>query len=336
MDFDPATLSMTEIIRLQTLLSHELARRFEVSAALAFSDIVGSTAYFARFGDEAGRQLQQLHIDLLAQGLAEHGGRIVDTAGDGVFVCFTNAGAGAAAMAALLQRVSTENEHRARNQQLTVRIGLHWGRVLSDGEQVTGDAVNLCARVAASADPGQIRVSREFFQELDTEHRLACRRLGPMTLKGLGRDIELLSLEWQDPTLFPRSVRILETGQEIPLPREDIVSFGRLEMIEGMSANDVVLALPDATATRQISRWHFELRRRSQGYLLHALSNQPISVDGQTVDKGHDMPIRPGSVVNLAGVMTLVFMSPHLEGDGANQRTGISLGLQRTAQADEP
>jgi hypothetical protein len=34
MNIDPACLSMTEIIRLQTLLSHELARRFEVSAAL--------------------------------------------------------------------------------------------------------------------------------------------------------------------------------------------------------------------------------------------------------------------------------------------------------------
>jgi class 3 adenylate cyclase len=98
MDFDPTTLSMTEIIRLQTLLSHELARRFEVDAALAFSDVVGSTAYFARFGDEAGRQLQQLHIDLLAAGLPDHGGRIVDTAGDGVFACFPIAAPAAAAM----------------------------------------------------------------------------------------------------------------------------------------------------------------------------------------------------------------------------------------------
>jgi class 3 adenylate cyclase len=336
MDFDPAALSMTEIIRLQTLLSHELARRFELSAALAFSDVVGSTAYFARFGDEAGRQLQQLHIDLIGSCLPEHGGRIVDTAGDGVFACFPSAAQAAAAMAALLQRVSAENEHRARNQQLTVRIGLHWGRVLSDGVQVTGDAVNLCSRVAGSADPGQIRITREMFQQLDAPQRLACRRLGPMALKGLGRDVELLSLEWQDPTLFPLSVRLLEAGQELMLPRQDIVSFGRLEMIEGMSANDIVLALPDAEATRQISRWHFELRRRPQGYVLRALSNQPTSVDGQPVDKGGDAPIRPGSVVVLAGVMTLVFMSPHLDVDGADQRTGISLGHHRPAPPAEP
>ena len=66
---------MTEIIRLQTLLSQELARRFATSAALVFTDIAGSTSYFARFGDEAGRQLQQLHIDLLEKVLPTHGGR---------------------------------------------------------------------------------------------------------------------------------------------------------------------------------------------------------------------------------------------------------------------
>jgi hypothetical protein len=52
----------------------------------------------------------------------------------------------------------------------------------------------------------------------------------------------------------------VETGEHIDAAAcSDIVSFGRMDIIEGMSANDVVLALPDGLATRQISRWHFEL-----------------------------------------------------------------------------
>ncbi len=334
MNIDPATLTMTEIIRLQTLLSHELARRFETSAALAFTDVVGSTAYFARFGDEEGRQLQQLHIDLLALCLPGSGGRIVDTAGDGVFACFPTASAAADAMTSLLHRVSKENEHRARNQQLTLRVGIHWGRVLSDGVQVTGDAVNLCSRIAASADPGQIRISRDVFQEFSAAHRLLCRRLGSVALKGVRRDIELIALEWQDPLRFPSSVVIRETGQQIPLPLQDIVSFGRLEMIEGMSANDIVLSLPDPAATRQISRWHFELRRRTTGYVLRAVSGQPISVDGQPVQPGVDTPIHPGSTVVLSGVMTLSFMSRHAVDETSDQRTAISLRGSGQAQVD--
>src|SRR5438067_12040514 len=84
---------MAEIIRLQKELQLELTRRFQRQAALAFSDIVGSTEYFARFGDAPGRQLQQLHVDLVGECLGRHQGRLVDTAGDGAFVTFPAADA---------------------------------------------------------------------------------------------------------------------------------------------------------------------------------------------------------------------------------------------------
>ncbi len=309
MDIDPTALSMTEIIRLQNLLSQELTRRFEISAALAFTDISGSTSYFARFGDESGRKMQQLHLDLLEQTLALHGGRLVDTAGDGAFTVFSSASAAAEAMMALLHRISEANEHRTRDHQLTVHIGIHWGRVLSDGSNVTGDAVNLCARIASSAEAGQIRLTRDMFKELDMAHRLLCRPIGVVELKGIGRGVELMGLEWRDAQRFPVAVRVRETGQLIPLPAQDIISFGRLEMIEGMSANDIVLALPDPEATRQISRWHFELRRRPEGYTLRALSTQETRVDRSSLPMGDGLPIGPGTIVELAGVMTLEFIS---------------------------
>jgi class 3 adenylate cyclase len=332
-NLDPAQLTMTEIIRLQTLLSEELSRRFETSMALAFSDIVDSTAYFSRFGDGAGRQLQQLHCDLLSKALSSTGGRIVDTAGDGVFACFPGAAAAAEAMTTLLHGISAANEHRSREQQLTVRIGLHWGRVLSDGEQVTGDAVNLCARIAASSEPGQIRLSRELFQELDATHRLLCRRLGPVAFKGVGREIELLGLAWRDPMRFPSRIVIRETGERIELPAQDIVTLGRLKMIEGMHANDIVLELPDAAATRRISRWHCELRRGPGGYMLRAVSSQSTLVDGVPVLAGQDVPIAPGSVVELAGVMTLQFISSALTGDSDD---GTSITRNHGPQGSAP
>jgi hypothetical protein len=110
---------MREIIRLQTVLSQGLARRFERLAALAFTDIVESSAYFTHFGDEAGQRLQQLHFDLLEQSIstgtgAADLGRIVDTAGDGAFACFASAGAAVQAMMALQNRITHENVNRPR------------------------------------------------------------------------------------------------------------------------------------------------------------------------------------------------------------------------------
>jgi len=305
MNLDLSTLSMTEIIRLQTLLQQELSRRFEVQAAICFSDIAGSTPYFARFGDVAGRQLQQLHVDLLTQELATHDGRIVDTAGDGAVSFFASASDAAAAMTSLQHRLTDANAHRQRDHQLVLRIGMHHGRVLTDGVQVTGDVMNLCARIAASAEPGEIRLSRTFFQELDIAQRLKCRPIGDVELKGVGRSIALMSLDWLDRSRFPCAVRVRETGELIELPLQDIVSFGRMDIIEGMSANDIVLTLPDPMATRQISRWHFELRRRPDGYRLRAVSNHTTEVDGKPLHSGDEVLVKPGSVVSLSGVMTL-------------------------------
>jgi len=307
-EIDLASLSMTEIFRLQNLLSQELVRRFESNAAVCFSDIAGSTAYFARFGDVAGRALQQLHIDLLERALAHHGGRIVDTAGDGAVSCFPSANAAAAAMCELQHAVGDENAHRERDHQLVLRVGLHWGRVLTDGVQVTGDVMNLCSRIATSAEPGQIRLSRDAFRELDLDHRLRCRPRGDVELKGAGRALPLLTLDWLDRSRFPVAVLLRETGERVELPLQDVISFGRLDIIEGMSANDVVLALPDSQATRQISRWHFELRRRPSGYALRSVTTHPTLVDGQALQRGDEVPVVPGSVVSLAGVMTLEFI----------------------------
>jgi hypothetical protein len=111
--------------------------------------------------------------------------------------------------------------------------------------------------------------------------RLSCRPLGDFELKGAGRAMALMALDWLDRSRFPVAVLVRETGERIELPLQDIVSFGRMDIIEGMSANDVVLSLPDGLATRQISRWHFELRRPATATLLRSVTTHPTLVDGR-------------------------------------------------------
>lgn len=328
---DPGSLTMTEIIRLQTVLSQELTRRFERTAALVFTDIVESTRYFAQFGDEAGGRLQQLHFDLLEPCVSAHRGRIVDKAGDGAFVFFDTAIDAARAMVQLQQMRSTENQSRPREHQLNVRIGMHWGPVLTDGEMVTGDSVNLCARIAASAYPGQIRLSRELSTQLDLDQRQACRPLPSVPLKGISRPVELLDLPWRDSTRFPSQVLVHESGDCLNLPALDTLCFGRGEASQPPGMHDIVLALPDAMATRQISRRHFELHSRADGYVLKAVSSQLTEVDDVVVPRDQEWPIGPGSVVRLARVATLEFLangtSERDEADGTMYSPGLAKPL---------
>jgi adenylate cyclase len=303
----PEALSMTEIIRLQDALSKALTRRFEKRLGLVFSDMVGSTPYFARFGDEAGRMLQQRHLDLVNTAIARTEGRVVDTAGDGAFLCFPQVDAAVGAMVDLLQQMAIDNDSRSNDERLSVRVGCHFGPVLTDGTLVSGESVNFCSRIAGSANPGEIRLSREAFGALtNVKLRINCRRLKEVSLKGIDRPTELLALSWHDPHLFPASVRIAE-GTEIPLPSQDLIRFGRLKEQDGMIANDVLLQVAQPGDGNRISRWHFELHRRSGGFVLRSVSDALTEVDGKPLAKGEEAPIRPGARVRVGGVLTLEF-----------------------------
>jgi class 3 adenylate cyclase len=306
-DIDLDTLGLTDLVRLQTRISQTLTRRFERPRALAFTDIVGSTAYFARFGDEAGRSLQQLHHDRLAEAVQAHGGRIVDTAGDGAFTCFPGVEQAVDGLVAFLQAVARANETRPREHQLLLRVGLHHGPVLTDDAVVSGDAVNYAARVAASCEPGEIRLSRAALREAPNLVRVRCRPLPPQVLKGIADAQVLYAFDWRDDARLPALLVVEETGEEFRLPRRDTIAVGRLRQEEnGAPANDVVLTLANKTLEQAVSRWHFELRRRPDGYVLRAVSVQPTEVDGVPVEKGADVPVRAGTKVRLSRSVTLV------------------------------
>src|SRR3954464_4123876 len=122
MEIDFAGLTLTEMIRLREQIGEEITRKFERRVALAFSDVVGSTNYFARFGDRAGRALQQRHIDMLQEQLPATSGRIVDTAGDGAFLCFPTADQAIEALPTLQQKLVEFNATRAAEHHLLVRV----------------------------------------------------------------------------------------------------------------------------------------------------------------------------------------------------------------------
>ncbi len=306
---DIETLSLTEAIRLQSELSTYIDKKFQRHAVLIFSDIVGSTPYFARFGNEAGRSLQQRHLDHLNSVVADRGGRIVDTAGDGAFLCFSEVEPACTAMIELNRRISADNSHRPREHQLIVRIGIHWGSVLTDTVIVTGDAVNLSSRVAGSARPGEIRITRSVFSELPSALRMWCKNLEPVELEGVDGKVGLMELVWWDPSRFPEYVRIENSGEMLPLPPLDTISFGRIGELDGVKANDIVIKLGEERLSNMVSRWHFELNRRHDGFVLRLVSSQLTEVDGRVLQKGEEAEVRTGTIVVLAKTIVLRFLA---------------------------
>jgi class 3 adenylate cyclase len=324
MSLDLESMSLTEMIRLREQISEVLLRRFERNLALAFTDVVGSTAYFAEFGDEAGRGLMQRHYDALGQVLPRHEGRVVDTAGDGAFTCFPTSDQALAALSDVQHLILEQNANRPPQHHLTIRAGVHWGPVLTDGVVVTGDAVNTCARVTSTSAPSEIRLTKAAFLVLSSVHRSRCTVLAPTELKGIPRPVEMMLYKWHTQAEMPAWVTVRETGEKNRLPQKPVISFGRLRDHNGMQANDIVLMPANPDEQVKLSRWHFELRQQLDGMHITALSDQITEVDGRAVARGQSAPIRVGTEVRLAGgVMTLVF-----EGDGKPE--AAPAGAQRT------
>ena len=141
-------------------------------------------------------------------------------------------------------------------------------------------------------------------------HRLNCRPVAQVELKGVARQVDMMAFDWRDDSAFPTRVRFEETQQEMELPLQDIISFGRLREHEGTPANDVVLAPVDPALARHISRWHFELRRFADGYRLRPVSEGVTEIDGALVGKGTEVMVRPGAKIRVARILTLTLISP--------------------------
>ena len=314
MTIDYDALTLTEFIKLQDDLEREIRSRFEKPITLVFTDVVGSTAYFERFGDAAGRALLQRHLDMLDSVMSLHQGRVVDTAGDGASCTFHRLLPGVLAMSELQSMIAADNGRRSAEQRMGLRIGIHAGEVLTDGVIVTGDAVHMAARVSNTANAGEIHLTQSTMMQLPPAFRVRCKPLPPARLKGFAEQVPLASLEWRDSKLFPTQLHIVETDQVMDMPPGDTIRFGRLEEHDGKPANEIVLAHPDPQVMRRISRWHFELHRRANGMFLRVVSRANTEVDGKVVSLGEEVQVKPGANIRIGWVLTMRLLSPAIAG----------------------
>jgi len=122
-----------------------------ILATVMFVDIVGSTGRAAALGDARWRDLLTNYHALVSREIARFRGRVIDTAGDGVFASFDGP--------ARAIRCASAVRDVVRTLGLTIRGGVHTGECEVAGDKVAGIAVHIGARVAASAGPGETLVT---------------------------------------------------------------------------------------------------------------------------------------------------------------------------------
>jgi class 3 adenylate cyclase len=161
------------------------AASHRVLATVLFSDIVDSTRRAEELGDRKWRALLDVHDDLAARSVEAHGGRVVKTTGDGILATFDGPGR------AILGATALQDE--LDGVQIKLRIGIHTGEIEVRGDDVSGIAVHLAARVMAEADPGELLVSRTV-RDLVVGSEVSFSDRGAHQLKGIEGDWQLYAL----------------------------------------------------------------------------------------------------------------------------------------------
>jgi adenylate cyclase len=151
--------------------------------AIAFLDLTGYTALTEERGDEAGAELADRLAALVNQAAQPHGGHPVKWLGDGVMFYFPEPAAAVLTGLDLVEQIPAAVDVRAR-------AGVSAGRVIFQDGDYFGRTVNLAARIADYARPGEVLVSDEVKERWSGEG-VRFEAIGPVVLKGLKEEITL-------------------------------------------------------------------------------------------------------------------------------------------------
>jgi adenylate cyclase len=137
-----------------------------------FADLVGFTAFTERVGDDAAADVAVAFQSAAAHLARDYGCEVVKSLGDAVMIH----GRDAARVVALALWIA--RELTAEGWCPTVRVGVHSGTAVRRGSDWYGSTVNVAARLADAAAPGEVLIS------LTTRNLLAVH--GPMTIADRG------------------------------------------------------------------------------------------------------------------------------------------------------
>jgi adenylate cyclase len=150
------------------------------------ADITGSTPLFERIGDQAAAQKIAACIELLRAIVARMGGDYIVSRGDDVLCTFADPSA------ALL--AAREMQSLSLGAGLAIHAGMHFGPIVSGPDSILGDSVNLTARLAGLARPGEVLMSRSLVDQLPASATAGLSFLDAVALKGKRLETDVYSL----------------------------------------------------------------------------------------------------------------------------------------------
>jgi len=166
------------------------------AVTIAFSDMEGFSAMTERLGDSKAHVVIKAHNTIVRTALKEHGGQEVELQGDGFLLAFP-APQQALRCAAAIQQACARHSARRGAEPIRVRIGLHSGTPIKEGDRFFGITVILAARIAGQASGGEILVSSTVHELVGDQTGFVFGDSREAELKGLAGTHCMFPLRWE-------------------------------------------------------------------------------------------------------------------------------------------
>ncbi len=178
------------------------------------ADVVGYSRLMEH--DEAGthERLRAIRETLIDSKISEHGGRTVDTAGDGMLLEFPSATAALRCAVEVQREMGTRNLYVPPDEQIQFRVGINLGDVIVEGERIIGDGVNVAARIETLAEPGGISVGSAVWEQVHDDLGIEFIDSGEQYVKNITKPVRVYRIALSKGTVAGRpSVAPLRSRQ---------------------------------------------------------------------------------------------------------------------------
>ena len=183
-------LGLTAIQAWQNLAERRGRGRGDVDVAIMFTDLVDFSTWALEAGDDAAITLLGEVSEAIEPPILRRRGEVVKRLGDGLMAAFWDASSATEAAFEASERLSFIE---VADYQPQLRTGIHLGRPRRIGGDYFGIDVNITARLAEAARPGEVLLSERALNALCATHTTPTERR--LTAKGAPANLVAYVLE---------------------------------------------------------------------------------------------------------------------------------------------